>query len=307
MEFTPLKFQGTLAAGGVALMPYIFLKNNILKIEEDIALSHLTLLSSGSLEHITALFLTTVMGLFIVSHIVFTVFFTKQLIVWLFKTNEIKKLINNPLTSSSVFSPLISLPMSLIVFFGPVSFFFPVISLHKQLLTQPAFAIFSFLWGALIILKIMDTKTIFTQTVEYEKLSFGWLLDVLAFGAVSLLGANIAITTNSNLISSTTAFMTMASLVIGIIIFIIKTMILLSQQSKSKTLPNTNILPAFFLVIPPMCLLGFGLFKLLGYTSEVFLFDIRAISFLVIVSSYLMAMSWFIFVIFLLKDTSVRL
>ncbi len=259
-------------------------------------------MSHGSLEHITALFLTGVIGLFIVIHVFLTAIFLQQLIVCLVKTNEIGHLINDPLASASVFSPLISLPMSLIVFFGPISFFFPVISENKQLLLQPAFVVFSLLSIVLIILKIMDTRTIFTKTVVYEKLSFGWLLDVLAFGAIALLGANITNSANNNLISTPAAFMTITALVIGIIVFAIKIMLLLSQQSKSQVLPRTNVLPAFFLAVPPMCLLGFSLFKFLGSAGLTYVFDVHAISFLVIVSSYLIAMSWFIFVIFLLKD-----
>jgi hypothetical protein len=65
MKFTPLKFQGTLAAAGVALMPYIFMKINIFKNEGGISLAKLSLLAGSPLDFTTALFLITIMALFI--------------------------------------------------------------------------------------------------------------------------------------------------------------------------------------------------------------------------------------------------
>lgn len=86
---------------------------------------------------------------------------------------------------------------------------------------------------------------------------------MLAFGAVSLLGSSIVSSSNSNLISSAAAFMTTITLLVGIVVFAIKVTILVYQQIKSKVMPGVNLLPAFFLVVPPMCLLGFSFYKLL--------------------------------------------
>lgn len=295
MKFTPLKFQGTLAAAGVALMPYIFLKINIFKSEEEIFLSKLSLLSNSPLEYATALFLIAVMGLFIIIHFTLTAFFLKELFAWLLKPNDFKELIGNPLANSALFSPLISLPMTMVVFFGPVSFFVPQLTENMQSLMLPAFIIFCFLWVILISLEIKAAKIFFTETVQHEKLNFGWLLDVLALGAVSLFGSSITNYANSNLISSSVAFMVMIALLVGIAVFAMKVTILFYQQIKSRVKPGIKILPAYFLVIPPMCLLGFSFYKLLGYASKTYGFDANAISFLIMVFSYLTAISWFIF------------
>jgi hypothetical protein len=302
MKFTPLKFQGTLAAAGVALMPYVFLKINIFKSEEEITLSKLSLLSSSPLEYATALFLIAVMGLFIVIHFILTAIFLKEVFIWLFKTNDFKKMIESPLVNSAIFSPLISLPMTMVVFFGPVSFFVPQLTANMQSLMLPAFVIFSILWIILLLLEINVVKVISTGFVEYEKLNFGWLLDVLAFGAVSLFGSSIVSFSNSNLISSAAAFMTTITLLVGIVVFAIKLTILIYQQIKSKVMPGINLLPAFFLVVPPMCLLGFSFYKLLEYAGKTYAFNTNTISFLVLVFSYLTAISWFIFSIVLLRE-----
>ena len=302
MKFTPLKFQGTLAAAGVALMPYVFLKINIFKNEGEISLSELSLLSGNSLEYVAALFLIAVMGLFIVIHFTLTVIFLKELFIWLLKPDSFKELMKNPLANSALFSPLISLPMSMVVFFGPVSFFVPQLTENMQSLMLPAFVVFSFLWVILILLELKVVKVFFTESVEHEKLNFGWLLDVLALGAVSLFGSSIADFSKSDLIASSVAFMVMIALLVGISVFVLKIAILFYQQIKSKVMPSINILPAYFLVVPPMCLLGFSFYKLLGYASKTYGFDTNAVSFLIIVFSYLTAMSWFIFSVVLLRE-----
>jgi hypothetical protein len=242
------------------------------------------------------------MGLFIVIHFILTAIFLKEVFIWLFKTNDFKKMIESPLVNSAIFSPLISLPMTMVVFFGPVSFFVPQLTANMQSLMLPAFVIFSILWIILLLLEINVVKVISTGFVEYEKLNFGWLLDVLAFGAVSLFGSSIVSFSNSNLISSAAAFMTTITLLVGIVVFAIKLTILIYQQIKSKVMPGINLLPAFFLVVPPMCLLGFSFYKLLEYAGKTYAFNTNTISFLVLVFSYLTAISWFIFSIVLLRE-----
>jgi len=302
MKFTPLKFQGTLAAAGVALMPYVFLKINIFKSEEEITLSQLSLLSGNPLEHATALLLTAIMGIFIVIHFSLTAIFLKELSIWLIKTNGFKETIASPLSNQAIFSPLISLPMTMVVFFGPVSFFVPQLTANMQSLILPAFVLFSLLWAILLSLEIKAAKIILAAPLEYEKLNFGWLLDVLALGAVSLLGASIVLVSKIDLIASSAAIMTAITLIVGIVALAIKATILIYQQIKARVMPGINLLPAYFLVVPPMCLLGFGFYKLLRYASKTYAFNANTFAFLVLVFSYLTAISWFIFSVVLLRE-----
>lgn len=302
MKFTPVKFQATLASGGVALMPMYFLKFNIFKTGTSISLSMLPQLSDHPVMFASALILTALMGLFICIHFFYTAVFLKELVIWLFTTDEFKKLISDPLTASMVFSPLISLPMSMIVLFAPASYFFPQITENIQTFMLPGFICFGILWIALISFEIKSAAVFFTTSVELESLNFGWLLDVLAFGAVSLVGAMIANFAENTLISSTTAFMVFLTVFVGIALFSVKLAILIYQQIRSRQLPISAVMPAYCLVIPPSCLLGFGFFQLVQYAGKTFGFDVSAVSFIIINFSYFFAMSWFIFSIFLLKD-----
>lgn len=302
MSFSPLKFQGTLAAAGVALMPYIFLKTQHFNVNGDFTAAAILPLATSPMEYMTTLFSITVIALFILIHFSLTGLFIRELLAWLLRTRELPILLANPLTNTALFSPLISLPMSMLVFLGPVSLFLPQISASKQSLMVPAFIYFSILWLALLILKVKTVSIFRTTNVDYKKLHFGWLLDVLAFGAVSLLGATLVISTDNSLLAAIMAYMVMVTLLVGIITFFMKLTILIRQQVKSKTMPKIQLLPAYFLVIPPICLLGFSFYKILGYTGKVYVFDERVVAILLIVISYITAIGWFSFSFYILRE-----
>jgi hypothetical protein len=302
MKFTPLKFQGTLAAAGVALMPYIFLKVNIFKSDGQISLSDLSLLTNPSPEYAAAWLLIAVMGGFIVIHLSLTVFFLRELIKWLATPISFQEILHNPLTNASLFSPLISLPMTMIVFFGPVSFFVPQITENMQPLMAPAFVVFCLLWLPLLILEMKAVRVFLTNQVDYRNLNFGWLLDVLALGAVSLFGSSLVDASENHLISSAAALMVFISLTVGVLVFTFKMSVLVYQQVKSATRPTVSILPAYFLFIPPMCLLGFSSFKLMMFTSKSYGVDLSMASFLTMIVSYAGAMAWFVFAVYWLRE-----
>lgn len=302
MKFTPLKFQGTLAAAGVALMPYIFLQVNIFKSDGQISLSDLALVPNSSPEHVIAWLLIAIMGSFIVIHLSLTGFFLTELTKWLATPSFFKETLNNPLTSASLFSPLISLPMTMIVLFGPTSFFVPQITSNMQVLMAPAFVVFCLLWLPLLTMEMKAIRVFLTSKVDYQSLNFGWLLDVLALGAVSLFGSSLVNASESHLISSTAAIMVSISLAVGVVVFALKMSVLVYQQVKSASRPAVNILPAYFLFVPPMCLLGFSSFKLMMFTSKSYGVDLSTASFLTMVFSYVGAMAWFVFAVYWLRE-----
>ncbi|MDA3969879.1 MAG: hypothetical protein PF442_00855 [Desulfobulbaceae bacterium] len=302
MKFTPLKFQGTLAAAGVALMPYVFLKVNIFKSDGQISLSDLSLLISPSLEYVIAWLLIAIMASFIVIHLSLTAIFFNQLIKWLANPSSFKEILHNPLTSASLFSPLISLPMTMIVLFGPVSFFVPQITANMQALMAPAFVMFSLLWLLLLALEIKAIQVFLTNQVDYTSLNFGWLLDVLALGAVSLFGASLVNASENYLLSTTAAVMVSISLVLGVVVFAFKMSVLVYQQMQSADRPTIHILPAYFLFVPPMCLLGFSSFKLMMFTDKSYGIDLSTASFLTMTFSYTGAMVWFVFAVYWLRE-----
>lgn len=302
MKFTPLKFQGSLAAAGMALMPYNYMKSTFYEGYSTYNLYTLSKLSLNTGDFIAATLLIILLFSFIVIHLLLTVSFAKELVIWLTKTNELRTLMKNPLSNTTVFSPLISLPMTMIVLIGPASFFIPQITANVQSIMLPALMIFVVLWVSLLSLEFIVVKNLFIMEFEYKKLNFAWLLDVLAFGAVSLFGSSIVATSNDSTIASLALIMTIISLSIGVILFVSKFILLVSQQVTSKQLPEVKLLPAFFLVIPPNCLLWFSFHKLLAYGNKMFSFDTSVLSFIVIVLAYVATISWLVFLAVLLKD-----
>lgn len=302
MKFTPLKFQGTLAAAGVALMPYVFLKVNIFKTDEEISLADLSLVANQSMEYIAAWLLIAVMGSFVIIHLTLTACFLRELIAWLTNPGSFTEILHNPQANASLFSPLISLPMTMIVLFGPVSFFVPQITENMQALMTPAFVIFCLLWFPLLGLEMKAVHVFLTRKIDYESLNFGWLLDVLALGAVSLFGSSLVNAAENPLISGATAIMAAISLTVGMIVFALKMVVLVYQRVKSASRPTVHILPAYFLFIPPMCLLGFSSFKLMMFSSKSYGFDLSMVSFLTMVVSYAGAMAWFIGATYWLRE-----
>ena len=286
MKFTPVKFQGSLAAAGITLMPFNFLKTTIYNGESVVALSKLNSLSLSSLEHNLAIFLSVLMFAFILIHLALTVVFLKELLVWLFKTKEYKNILSNPLTNSTLFSPLISIPMTLIVLFGPASFFVPQISANMQSFMLPSLILFTFLWVVLIGLKMTVVKILVTKEFESAEMNFSWLLDILAFGALSLLGSSIANASNNDTIATIAVCLTSVLLLIGLLDFGFKLVVLIYQQIKLKNMPALGMLPAYFLIIPPTCLLWYSFYNVLSYVGITYSIDVSIVSFLVIVFAY---------------------
>lgn len=301
MKFTPTKFQGSLAAAGMSLMPFNFLKTSVFK-GGDFSLTGLSSQSFSGFENITAYMLTGLMAMFIAIHIVLTLIFLKELLTWLFATKGFFELMKNPLGNSAIFSPLISLPMSMVVLMGPLGFFFPWIGENLQSLMVPAIIFFMGLWFTVISLEVMVLKTMFQEKFDHEKLNFAWLLDILAFGAISLFGSGLATSAANEALGSAAAFMTMFLLLVGIVAFGLKLALLFYQEIRSHEMPDTGVVPAYFLVIPPMCLLWFSFYKIMVFSGKTFGFDISAISFIVIVLAYVTTMLWLVFLLVFLND-----
>ncbi|MCH4887405.1 hypothetical protein EZV73_07475 [Acidaminobacter sp. JC074] len=300
MKFSPLKFQGSLAAAGVSLMPFNYMKSTVFK-GIPFHLNHFKTLDLTSFEYFSSILLIAIMLVFIILHLTMTTMFLKELIVWLIKGKEFYQILDNPKANTSLFSPLISLPMSLIVIMGPLSFFIPNISQNISTLIPVAMAIFTLLWFTVIMLEVTVVRKLQSSKIPLSDFNFAWLLDVLAFGAVSLLGSSLTGSTSGNL-ASIVALMTSITLVIGIILSFTKVTILFYHYLKVKREVPVNLKPAFYLIIPPLCLLWFSAYKILGFISKMFSVDTSVLSFLIIIGSYASAVICFVFLAFMLFD-----
>ena len=302
MKFTPLKFQASLAAGGVALMAFNFLQfavpheKGLIKLS-DIPWAGLTMSQMGAYVP-----LTVIMLVFTALNLILTVVFLRELVQWLSDKNDYHDFMSNPLTNISIFAPIASLSMTANVIWAPLAFFIPQLSSNIQALMLPSLIFFGFLCLIFLRLEFKILKIWLSQYIDVNKLNFTWLLDIFAVGLLNLTGTGIAAMSSNSEIASIAAFASLFTLSIGFFFFITKLAYLIYLQIRSNRLPDTPVLPAYFLVIPITCLFGISFYRIMMYLQAYFSFDVKVPSFLLITFSYAIAVGWGIFTIYLLSD-----
>ena len=303
MKFTPLKFQIPLAAGGIALMAFNYLQFAVphgkgLITQSDIPWTGLTTVQTSMF-----LLLAVIMLVFSVINLGATAYYLKQIIQWIANKPEYQEFINGPPTKSiAVFVPVASLSMTANVILAPLAFFVPQLSSNLQALMLPGLIFFGLLWLIVFRLEFSVLKTWLSHPLDASQLNFIWLLDVFAFGLVSLTGTGIAALSNSEVIASTAAFASLFTLSLGFFLLVTKLAYLIFLQIKAHKLPENPILPAFFLVIPITCLYGYSFYRITQYLEKIFSFDIKVLSFFFINFSYVVTIGWGIFCLYLLSN-----
>lgn len=302
MQFTPLKFQVPLAAGGVALMAFNFLQFAVPHGKGLVKFSdiHWDGLSAGQmtlyLPHIV------MMLAFVVINLVTTALYLKQLVQWRAEGAGYREFVNGPtLKSIGIFVPIASLSMTANVVLAPLAFFIPQLSSNLQAMMLPGLVFFGFLWLAIFRLEFRVLKATLSRPLDVAKLNFVWLLDVFAFGLVSLTGTGIAALCTNEVIASTAAFASLFTLSFGFFLLVLKLASLIYHQIRAEGLPEKHILPSFFLVIPITCLYGFSFYRITLYLHNYFAYDMRILSFLILTTSYVVTIGWGLFCLYMLN------
>jgi len=302
MKFTPLKFQIPLAAGGVALMAFNYLQFAVPHEKGLIKLSDMPWAGLTTLQISLYLLLIILMLAFSVINLCCSVTFMKDLCQWLTIKGEYQDFIKSPPTKSiGIFVPVASLSMTANVILAPLAFFVPLLSSNLQAMMLPGLIFFGILWSMVFMLEFKVLKTCLKDPIDATQLNFIWLLDVFAFGLVSLTGTGIAVLCDNRDIASIAAFASMFTLSIGFFLFVAKLAYLIYLQLKAGRLPEKSILPAFFLVIPITCLLGFSFYRITLYLQMYFPLDTKMLSFVILGISYIITITWGIFCLYLLR------
>jgi len=299
-QFNPLFFQASLAAGGVALMPFNFLEFAIPHNEGLINFSDIIWTSLSSLQMVYYSLLIVIMFAAVLIHIALTLVFFRYLVSWIKNRQATEELINDPYRNVTIFPIVGSLAMSANVIWAPVGFFIPQVAAGLQSLMLPSLIYFGLLWVALYVLEFRLIRVLRKNTINIEKFNFIWLLDVFTFGLVSLTGSGIAITTSNPSIATFAVIGTVITLIIGLIMFFIKLLYLISTQIKVRKLPDAAVLPAFFLVVPIACLYGLSLFRISSYFQTYLSIDTSGMSMFIMNSSYVIAVAWVVLTVYLL-------
>jgi hypothetical protein len=301
MNFTPLKFQVPLAAGGIALMAFNYLQFAFPHGNGLITLADVTQADLGAGQLSLYVPLILLMLAFATINLVSTGIYLRQIIQWFAKRDEYREFIDGPPTRSiGIFVPIASLSMTANVVLAPLAFFIPLLYSNLQTMMLPGLLFFWVLWLMLFRFEFKVMKNWLSRPLDVGKLNFVWLVDVFAFGLVSLTGTGIAALADSSVLASLAAFSSLFTLTFGGFLLVSKLAYLIYLQIRANALPDKAILPAYFIVIPITCLFGFSFHRIALYMQTYFSFEMRMFSFLLISSSYVVTIGWGMFCLYLL-------
>ena len=302
IKFHPLLFQASLAAGGVALMPFNYLQYGIDHGKGLITWAKIPWDTMTGAQYALYLPLIALMLAFTVLHFGLTGYFLWRLAKWV-ATRSVWRLhqrapeeperghIRHRGVARHDGERLLGTARLL-----------RSLGLGEPAGLDAAFLrVFGILWVTLLFLEVKALRTWFGKGVDRTQFNFIWLLDVFAFALVSLAGSGIvAISTNTS-IQEIAAVATIITLVFGFLWLLYKLVYLISTHAKAAKLPDNPILPAFFLVIPIACLFGLAAYRVVNYLQPQLTVDLPDSTALV-VGSYALTIVWGLTTLYLIRD-----
>jgi len=283
-------------------MPFNFLQFALPSAKGLITLSDVVTGNMSDLQSLIMYPLISIMLVFVILHFGFTMIFLKGFTSWKLEKEGYNALMRDPYTNERIFAVICSLGMSANVFWASAGFFIPQVSSNIQALMAPSLVYFCILWLALMTWEFRAVKLLMTTAIDLKRFNFTWLLDILAFGIVSLTGTGIASMAVNQQIASVAAFLSIFSIVTGIIVLIFKLVCLFSVHLRSDKMPSEGMLPAYFLLIPFACLFGLSGYRLTVYIQKLLSINMGGTLFFFVNASYIVAVAWGVFCIYLLKD-----
>ncbi|OGN91718.1 MAG: hypothetical protein A2Z70_01740 [Chloroflexi bacterium RBG_13_48_17] len=283
-------------------MAFNFLQFAVPHGKGPITLSDISWTSLNGTETTLYAILVAVMLVAVIAHVLLTALFLRGLFSWLGNRKTVTDFLADPYKNVTIFPVIGSLAMSANVLWAPAGFFAPFISSGMQSLMLPSLVYFSVLFIFLFLLEYRVMKIWLKSSIDTTKFNFIWLLDVFAFGLVALTGSGIAVTSENKTIASIAGVATAAALIVGLLLLAVKLAYLIRNVIKVKKLPDTPILPAFFLVVPISCLFGLSLYRIPSQSQALLSLNAVSISSLVINLSYIAAIAWVIITVILLSN-----
>lgn len=299
--FTPFNFQAPLAAGGVSLMAFNWLQFAVPHGEGPVRLSDIEWAGIAAGRAGLYGLLVAIMAVMTVANLLLTAVFLGDLVRWLAVGNGYREFMSGPVPRiTGIFVPVASLAMTMAVTFASAPFFIPAVSANVQALVLPGLVFFAVLWLALFALESRVLRSWLGRPIDTSKLNFVWLLDVFAFGLVALAGTGLALAAAARGVAAGAALASLPVLGAGSILLVVKLAYLARAQARSRALPEAPMQPAFFLLVPITCLYGVSYYRMLLYAQKWFGLEAPSVSRALITFSYIAAVAWIIFTLYLL-------
>lgn len=287
MKFTPLRFQSALAAGGLALMPFVLMQFTFPRKG--------TLISIQDIEGhfgLATLFLLAVMMLGTALHFGLIAKLTQEFATWWRSAEGRKAFIADPATNVGIFSPVIAFGMTVNVMLGPVAFFFPAFSGAVPSLLRLGIYPYALLFLLLLYLTVAVGRTWLFRDGKEVAFNYNWLLDVFAWGMVALAGSGVTMTATDPSVTALGSVLTLCAISIGLFIYGVKGGYLILAQLAHGNTPADPLKPAHFVVVPINCLFAISIYKIAGYTEASLGIDITPIAFASVVILFALSLFW---------------
>ncbi|MDP3037305.1 MAG: hypothetical protein Q8N07_06190 [Rhodocyclaceae bacterium] len=297
MKFTPLRFQSALAAGGLALMPFVLMQ---FTFPHDGKLIGIDDLSGGY--DIATVFLVAVMVLSTLLHFSLILKMSGEFIRWARAGGEMKIFLADPAMNVGIFSPVVAMGMTVNVVLGPVAFFFPGFSQEVPALVGYGIYPYAVLFVALAYMSVSVGKTWLFRDGKSVTFNYNWLLDVFAWGMVALAGAGITMAATDPRVAMAGSILTLGAISIGLFIYGIKGMYLIIAQMTHGNTPAEPLKPAHFIIVPINCLFAISIYKIAGYTHASLGIDIASLAFASVVILFALSLFWIVLCAIAFKD-----
>ncbi|MCD4702973.1 MAG: hypothetical protein K8R64_01500 [Methanosarcinaceae archaeon] len=300
-DFSPLVFLASLGAGGIAVLPFVFMQYTTEHGNGLITRSQLWLQELSWISSIYYYSLEAIMIVFTLIHFILTLWFTIKLIRWM-KTDKFSELINDPLRNAAILAPLISVLMTMNLFIGPIRYFIPALSDHFQSIMLPAMIFWSLMFVIILFTEIKLLGISFNNGFDITKIHFGWLLHPFLLGMLTVIGTGIAAMSQNVSIADTAAFMSLISGSMGIFLLLVKMVVIFESHFALKGLPDKQFLPSILIVIPNITLFAISAFRLGHFLEYHHGYHLGAYFYIVIGLSFAFEIWYMLFGLSLLKD-----
>lgn len=287
MKFTPLRFQSALAAGGLALMPFVLMQFTFTRQGKLISLEDL----SGRYD-LAAVFLLAVMLVSTVLHFYLIAKVSREFTQWRQSGTDMRDFLADPAMNVGIFSPVVALGMTVNVVLGPVAFFFPSFSEQVPALLSYGIYPYALLFLVLGYISVAVGRTWMFRDGKAVSFNYNWLLDVFAWGMVALAGAGVTMTATDPQVTAIGSVLTLCAISIGLFVYGIKGAYLILAQMTHGNTPAEPLKPAHFIVVPINCLFAISIYKIAGYTKTTLGIDITSLAFASVVILFSLSLFW---------------
>jgi uncharacterized protein with PQ loop repeat len=297
MKFSPLRFQSALAAGGLALMPFVLMQFTFPRQGKLVGIDDL----SGRYD-LASVFLLAVMLASTVLHFYLIAKMSREFVQWSRTGTEMRDFLADPAINVGIFSPVVALGMTVNVVIGPVAFFFPDFSWQVPALLGYGVYPFALLFLVLCTISVAVGGTWLFRDGKSVSFNYNWLLDVFAWGMVALAGAGVTMTATGPQVTAVGSVLTLCAISIGLFIYGIKGMYLIVAQMTHGNTPTEPLKPAHFIVVPINCLFAISIYKIAAYTKASLGVDIDALAFTSVVILFALSLFWIVLCMIAFRD-----